>query len=427
MGKNRRAGLPIKKLAVTRVSKSGKLSLYNQGYHINGFEKTTSGKHTSTLKENNIADQYVVSLSQRQKIDKKKNLQGYIEGLTPVGGKIGGIAIDKILSKVKTKNDMNQLKESYFNQVFSENFFNDDHIKGYIGLLKDTSKLINSLPANEHNYKSITNSLIMNKEHISDVAMGTMVSSFQNRDLLHTVLSDKPILQESYSKDSFKQDYYVKHVNPMGQLGLFFQHDIADPTKSSVQSLYGISNDLTSIPNKPRLTELDVKMWENWIDKNTVHIKKMLSANKLYNTLLIELEPLVASELFKTNKMIELPIYQSTIIDLIDSNKMSGYKVIKNIKIDNDTEFDIIDANFVIDPAKKVYLEIQLCVNNATQNDFISLNRSMTNNLLDSYNTDFLNNLNTTEISLIEAKKTLNDLTSSFKNNNNDSFIMVNI
>ena len=316
VGKGRTKGLPTKKLNVLRKSKSGKVSMYQQSYHVSAFEKTkgrsgNDGKQTSDLKDNNKADNYNVSVSSKMKSDKKQKLQHYVENLTPVNGKIGSVAVDKIVSKVKTKNDMSQLKESYFNQVFKEGFFNGDNVGKHGGLLKDTSRLINKLPANEHNYREISNSLISNASSISDHAMVNMVSAVADRGLMESVLAPT-VANESYDKDEFRHNYYVKYSNPMSQLNTLYQDNSSDPAKASVQHLYGLANDLDHITNVPKLTETDVKLWENWIDQNSRQIKQKLVSNKLYNTLLVELSPSVAAELYKTNKMISLPIYQST-------------------------------------------------------------------------------------------------------------------
>ena len=338
-----RRGLPTKRLSVLRTSKSGKTSLYQQNYRINPFEKDNSRSSNDgklnpenssknkmdadvSLKENNKADQFSISMTQKSKMDSKQKLKDYVDNLTPVNGKIGGVAVNRIVSKVKSKNDMSQLKESYFNQIFTEGFFNDKNISGYKGLLQDTSNLINKLPANEHNYREISNSLINNKSNIAESAMVNMASAVSDRGLMAEVLTPSTVAisasngtvsggaGESYDKEEFRHDWFVKYLNPVNQLNTLYQDNSSDPSKSSVQNLYGLANDLDYIKNVPKLTDLDIKLWDNWINKNSTQIKSSLSSNKLYNTLLIEIDPTVASELYKTDKIIELPLYQSTFV-----------------------------------------------------------------------------------------------------------------
>ena len=150
---NRRKGLPTKRKAVARVSKSGKMSLYQQNYHVNPFTKTKKGaSKEKAAKTNTTADKFAVSMGQRVKSDNRKSVKDFADGMTPSNGQVGSHAANKLVSKVKTKKDVNQLRESFFDPVFSEGFFNSANLGKHKGLLRDTTKVINNMPQNPHSY-----------------------------------------------------------------------------------------------------------------------------------------------------------------------------------------------------------------------------------------------------------------------------------
>jgi hypothetical protein len=156
---NRRRGLPTKVKSVTRLNKkTGKMSVYKQKYHVNPFEKTKTAKKGG----NNVADKFSVSMSKRPRLEKRMKVGRFIENLTPADGQLGTHAIGKLVDKVKSNNDVSQVREKYFDQVFKEGFFKPEHFKEHKGLLSDTSKLINNLPQTEHMYAEVVSSIINN-------------------------------------------------------------------------------------------------------------------------------------------------------------------------------------------------------------------------------------------------------------------------
>ncbi len=425
---NRRRGLPTKRKAVTRVTKSGKLSLYQQNYHVNPFNKSkkTSGKEKAA-KTNTTADKFAVSMSQRPKSDKRKSIKDFSANLTPVDGQIGSHSAGKLVSKVKTKNDVNQLRESFFDPILSEGFFNSANISKYKGLLRDTTKVINNMPQNPHSYNQVVQSILQNKDKISHAAMVNISSSFQNHQMFSDTLRKNVPKAEAYDREEFLHEYHARHINPMGQLGSFMKRNLTEPMKASVQSMYGLPNDMEYISNVPTLTKGETKMWEMWIDKNNEHIQNNLLNGTLFRHLMLELDPTVAGEMFKSDRMIDIPIYQSTVMNLVGKKNDTNLKVIKEFELQNDTNFVINSAKFVIDDKHKVYLSLMLEVSNLQSKDFVSVSNTRTEEFVEAYNNKTLDILSDTDLSRTELKSMIVDETKRFKSINDDSFIIVDV
>lgn len=422
---NRRTGLPVKKKSVTRLTKSGKMSTYVQAYHVNPFEKSKNVNEKG-VKTNTVADQFSISLIKRQKSENKMSIKDFAANLTPTNGAIGSYAAGKLVSKVKSRKDIISLRESYFDPVFSEGFFNGDNIGKHTGLLRDTSKIVNNIPQNPHAYDQIVQSIIRNKSNIHKTAMTNISASFQNHQMLNDTLRANIPKSESYEREEFLHDFNARIINPIGQVGTFFKNNLTDPLKASIQGLYGIPNDLEYINNPPIMTEKEVQMWESWITENNKQISTNLSDGILYKQILVEMNPKVASEIFKSDKIIDIPIYQSTIMDLSSKKQDTNLKLIKDFSLQNETEFGISSVKFVIDDNLKVYLSFIIEVNNLTNRDFVSVSQQRTNEYMNDYNKKTLDILSDSDLSRIEVEKILIDETNDFKAFNDDSFVMIN-
>lgn len=424
---NRRSGLPTKRLNVIRKTKRGNISMYQQSYHVNIFEKTKKSKSDNVNKSSNKVDDFMISITQKTKSDKLQKLEHYVNDLTPVDGSIGLNSVNKILSKTKNNKDVSVLKNVYFDKVFQEGFFNKENLNQHKGLLQDTSKIINNIPKNEFSYKEISNSIIFNKNNIDKKASMSMINSFQDKNLLSHVVNNYN-KKESYDKDDFLNDFYTEYINPLLQLELFHIDKITDPLKSVVSSIYGLSNDLTYINNTPILNDKEKILWSKWIDINNSNIKNNHDI-KLYNSILMKIDPLIASSLYKSKKEIELPIYQSIISNFTITKPEHNLTLIKKIELQNKTNFNIIESEFVKNENNDVYIWLVLKLQDVLYNEFILLNNNYLKNFIEKYFDDifYVLNNNNSILSQSDLRNKINIMKEKYNNINNDVFSIVNL
>jgi hypothetical protein len=430
---DRRGGLPTKLKNVTRLNKStGKMSLYRQTYHVSPFQKTEPKKGgPAAPPASNVASDFNKAVSTRPRKENSMKLVDYVNKLTPSNGEIGTVATNNIIKKLRNLNDTKVLKEAYFDKVFSQGFFNSEHSKNYKGLLRDTARIVNNLPKRTTDYSEIVSSIVNHRQNINDGAMASIVSSFQDHKMLHDAIRLKTNKSESYDKEEFLHDFYIKFANPTNQIGSYLGSDeFTDTAKASIQSVYGVPNDLKYINNVPTLTDQEIRMWENFINEHNNYVHSNMQDKELYKHILLKLSPIVAAAMFKSEKVYNLPIYQSTLSQLYGSVDDTNLKKIKDINIDtgDDANFKANKSKFVIDGENNVYLSTILSMNELYYKDFVSIPKDNSIDVMDRYSKKSKEILKENNgLSHDEINKGIDEQRDIFDNKNDDSFVTINM
>jgi hypothetical protein len=428
---NVRRGLPTKLKSVTRVNKAtGKISLYRQKYHISPFQKTPAKKGALGNDVPNVAEAFNKAVSERPRREKSMKLVDYVNNLTPsANGEIGTVATNNIIRKLKNLNDTKTLKEAYFDKVFSEGFFNSQHAGKYNGLLRDTSKIVNNIPNRVTDYGEIISSIVNNRHNINDNALSSIVSSFKDHKMLHDAIRLRSHKSESYDKEELLHDFYIKFSNPMNQIGAYLGQDgFTDTIKASIQSMYGVSNDLRYITNTPTLTDSEIKMWESFINEHNNYVHTEMKDKELYKHILMKINPMVAAAMFKSDNVYDIPIYQSTLSQLHGSIEDTTYKTIKDIDLrtGDDSSFKTNKSKFVIN-GNDVYLSTILSINELYYKDFVSVPKDASGDVVTNFSKKSKEILRENKLSYEEINKGIDEQSDVFNNRNDNSFVAINI
>jgi hypothetical protein len=141
---------------------------------------------------------------------------------------------------------------------------------------------------------------------------------------------------------------------------------------------------------------------------------------------MLELDPSVASAMFKSERMVDIPIYQSTLLSFVGKDNDTDFKVIKKVNISNETGFNISDAKFVLSPENKVFLSIRINIEDLHERDFVSVSKERTGEFIDSFNKRAMKRIDTSILSEQESKKKLDEVRDKYSGVNDDSFLIVN-
>ena len=197
-----RKGLPIKKMAVTRLTKGGKFSSYTQAYHTNPFKKEKKGDDAAPSVALNKAELMADKMKTRPSIDKRSSMAAMVQTLTP-SDNIGLVKTNKLCSKLKTLQDVKELTSNFLDNSFKKlQFITTDKD---ITRINEHSKILNNIPPTKEAYEVAVGSLVRNKKFMAPEAFSSLIYSFSDHKLLEQSLSNN-IKSEAYTIDELKHD-----------------------------------------------------------------------------------------------------------------------------------------------------------------------------------------------------------------------------
>lgn len=235
MAKGDRKGLPTKKKVVSRVTKSGKMSIYSQSYHLNPFKKS-GNKNKSPKQEGdagNKADLIVEKMRTRPAIDKRATVEGMLTSVDPKRS-IGYLKTDKICSKLKSIQDVEILSKNLLQNSLSGLKYTDSVHD--INKVNEHTKIFNNIPETPEAYSVVLKDLINNRSKMANHVFSSLIYSLKNHPLIEKVLSGK-MKSESYDKDDLLHDWKVQYSNPVSQIINYYNGDLSDNYRATATNL----------------------------------------------------------------------------------------------------------------------------------------------------------------------------------------------
>lgn len=426
MAKGDRKGLPTEKKMVSRVAKSGKLSIYTQGYHLNPFKKSTDKKNKKIDQDSgNRAERIAQTLKTKPATDKRATVEGMLNSVNPQSP-LGYKKITKISSKLKSLKDVNMLSDGLLKKSLgtlkSTNTVSD------INKVNEHSKLFNNIPETTEAYSVVLNDLVSNKSKMANNAFSSIINSMKNHSLIESTLSSK-MKSESYDKDDLLHDWKIEYSNPLSQVMNYYDGDLSDNLRAIIANIWNKENDLTYLNNGIILTDREKETTKNWIDLNNDEASKVVTTGLLQNTTFIKLDKNFASLVYASGIDVNFSLYNSIVYEFkngTDKLNESEWIKIKDVNIKNESNFTVHSSSFYLrNSTKEVFLIVKLSIKNAMDYNFVSLSNNETNNFIDKYNDNIIKTINDSKLSLIETKNKLDKLYSNYnKVNRHNSYLI---
>lgn len=422
-----RKGLPIKRKAVTRVSKSGKFSSYTQAYHLNPFKKTSSkDSPKQDAAALNKADRLVDKMKTRPAIDKRATIEGMVSTIDPMES-MGLLKADKICSKLKTLQDVQSLRTNYLDSSLKS--MNGTPTTENSRKINEHIKLFNNIPATPESYTVALGALIANKSNIHPGTFAALAHSFSNHDVVERAITKNFSKKESYDSDEFYHDWKVDYGNPVSHVINYYNGDMGDNLKSTVCDVWGQESDLTYMNKGVSLTAFEKDLTQRWIDYNNESAAKVVSGGLLKNKIYIKLDKSLAAMIYNSSTEVIFDLYNSTIFEFTsntDALEPEDWKKIKDTSVTNDSNFTFHNCAFYMRTSdKQVFFIATISIKNAGDYNFISVSNRDTSNFIDEYNDKLVKSLDTSKLSEAEVKNKLWDLDQRYKNvDNYNSYLL---
>jgi len=425
MAKGDRKGLPIKKKAVTRITKSGKFSSYTQSYHLNPFKKQ-SNKNKAGAVPLTKADRIAEKMKSKPAIDKRASMEATLSNVNPTNT-IGSLKVDKICSKLKTIQDVQTLTSNLLDNSFKT--LNAITTKKDITKINEHSRLLNNIPNTTEAYSTVVGSLMRSKNRMAPEAFSSLIFSFNDHALLEKTFTNRA-KSEAYMIDELRHDWEVEYTNPLTHVTNYYSGDLGDNLRGVVNNLQQKDNDLTYLNNNFTLTDREVDLTQRWIDFNNDEASKGISAGYLKNKIFIKLDKNLAAMIHSSSTPVTFNLYNSTIYEFKNGNtplKEDEWKKIKDIKIINDSNFTLHNSSFYIRLRdNSVYFIADISVKNTGDYNFISVSKKDTSNFIDKYNDVVLKSINTSKLSESEIKDKIWKLDNRYNNiDNHNSYLVI--
>lgn len=326
--------MTVKKLPVTRPTKSGGLSTYIQSYN-------------SSIKELNPAIEFINSLKIRNTILNKYSLSEYLNDIKSLN-KLTSYDVFFISSKIKSIIDV-ELIVNFLNK----NILNID--------LLIICSIINNIPTKFEYYEILINSFINNK-NIEKYYLISILYSLNDHNLLISILS---------KIKKFKQ--YI--INPLSIIDLYNKDINIDCFSAMVNSFYNIYKPLKYLSNGINLSTIETKLLSDLIKNNNRIIIK--NVDKLYSYLFINMNIEIAAHIHNNNINMNIDYNFDGFFEFErkKSNINKIFKKIKDINVESSLDFLITESGFYLSKNNECYviIEMELIPSQLYGFDFISI------------------------------------------------------
>jgi hypothetical protein len=311
--------LTVKKVPVTRPTKSGGLSTYIQSYN-------------SSSKELNPAKEFINSLKIRNNILNKYNLSEYLKNIKSLN-KLTIYDVFFISSKIKSIIDIEIIV----------NFLNKNILD--IDLLIICS-IINNIPTKFEYYEILIKEFVSNKK-IEKYNLISILYSLNDHNLLISVLSKIK-----------KFEQYIIH--PLSTIYIYNKEINIDCFSAMVNSFYNIHKPLKFLSNGINLSTIENKLLNDLIKNNNKIVLK--TVDKLYSYLFINMNVEIAAHIYKNNININIDYNFDGFFEFERKQKKINkiFKKIKDVSIKSSLDFLIIESGFYLSENNECYMIIEL-------------------------------------------------------------------
>jgi len=318
-----------KKLIVTRPTKGGGLSTYSQSYNVN---------NTPSKESDNIIN----SIKIQHAINERYLLKDYLRSL-----KLSNFAtfdIKLIISKVKNLNDIEELSKFIIDNI--------DHLN-----LMVICGIFNNIP-NKYEYYEIIFRHIIDNLNISDDKLYSLIYSLNDHDMVLGLLRKSNKLKTEISNI----------INPCNIIRLYYSNINPECIYSAINSFNNNDNILKYLSNNIKLSTVENRILGSFIKYNNNTTKD----TNLYLTSFVNISPYIAADIYKRDIDIDIGLYSSGVYELSNKKKDIDkfYYKIKDINVNNNSNFIINNIGYYLDNNNKCYLIMLLEINSSNMHNF---------------------------------------------------------